>query len=291
MDTLATLFDQIVVSLFEQLDEWLGVWMPKVFMAVLIVGGGWVIALLASKIVAKILRALGVDVIAERTGLVRFLERGGVHTRPSLLLGRGLYWVILFSALIMAFYAVEFRAGAELLERALRYIPRILVALAILALGVFLANFLGEFVRRSAQIADLPFASWLGYLTRFGVLLVSAVTAWEQLALAVTRFLEFLLGALLVASLLGILVFLIVGKDVIVGMLMGQAIRRELRPGDRILVDDLAGEIVSIDLVTTKLAVDDHLVYIPNARLARTIIRKHLSASERDVSSEPSHVL
>ena len=81
------IFQELVVRRFQQAFQLSAEFAPKLLFAVLILAVGWVCAVLIKKIVAKLLRAFGVDVVFEKTGGRRFLEEGGVKKRPSILIG------------------------------------------------------------------------------------------------------------------------------------------------------------------------------------------------------------
>ncbi|RMH03717.1 MAG: hypothetical protein D6704_12225 [Nitrospirae bacterium] len=270
MDTVTTLFDQLLVRVFTALSDWTSTFAPKVFLAALILLLGWVFSVVLGKTVSKVLRALGFDVLSERTGIVRFLERGGIHQRPSVLMGRGVYWLIMFSALSLAFDTLEFRPAVELLERVVLFIPKILLALILLALGLFLSHFLQEFVTRSARIAELPFAQALGYLARYAIITIASLMALEQLSLLSPLVLQLVAFVLLVT----LLVILVGGREIISSILASRMLCQEFAPGDCIEFDDLAGEILAIDLLTTKILADDQEVVVPNTELTKKIIRK-----------------
>ncbi|GIX47343.1 MAG: hypothetical protein KatS3mg131_1554 [Candidatus Tectimicrobiota bacterium] len=109
------------------------------------------------KLTAKVLRALGLDVIAERTGATALLARGGVPQRPLTAVGLGgVYWLILFSALVAAFNALGLEVASVLLRAIVLYIPRLLVAMLLFSLGYFASRYVETLATATATALNLP---------------------------------------------------------------------------------------------------------------------------------------
>jgi len=117
MENFKDIFQDLVVRRLNQVYQLSVELAPKLLLSLIILLTGWLCAVLFKKIVYKLLKAFGFDVLCEKTGLKRFLEKGGVQKNPSLVIGLGFYWLIAFSALIMAFNALELEAGAQLVRQ------------------------------------------------------------------------------------------------------------------------------------------------------------------------------
>ena len=77
----------------------------------------------------------------------------------------------------------------------------------------------------------------------------------------------------IVVPIVAALALLIGGRSLLASMLAGRSLTRDLKPGDRIRFDSIEGEIISIDLVTTKLGCADGEIIIPNGVLSSKVLK------------------
>ena len=83
MSKFGGIFQDLVVKKLGQLYQFTTEFGPKVALAIIIFLIGWICAVLLKKIVSKLLKALGFDVLSEKTGLKHFLEKGGIQKNPK----------------------------------------------------------------------------------------------------------------------------------------------------------------------------------------------------------------
>src|SRR5688500_12295642 len=93
----------VTVGPLKQVSIAISSYLPQIIGAIIILVAGWLAAVILRKVTGKALRALGLDVVSERVGIMDILQRGGIIKRPSELLGWLLYWLILFSTLVATF--------------------------------------------------------------------------------------------------------------------------------------------------------------------------------------------
>ena len=248
--------------------------LPHLGLAALILAVGIPLAILAREVTARLLRALGLDVLSERTGFTRLLERGGVSKRPSRSLGLLSYWVIIFSSLILVFDVLEIPAGARLIQQVLALLPRILEALLITSLGVFLGRLTGRIVRASSLIANVPFAAVLGGATSYAVIAVSLVAGLRLAGFLPDTFTGLLAAAAIVAPAVAAIVVLVGSPRTLSAIVAGRFLREQLKAGDRVSFDGIHGEVRAVQLVATCLREDGEDIIISNADLATRIIRR-----------------
>src|SRR5690606_29382948 len=116
---------------------------------------GWLMASIGRNVVAKLLRAFGLDVVAERSGARRYLQKHDIKLAPSALAGWLVYLVVIYTALVMAFGRMNLDAASRLLTDVAGFIPKILVVVLLLALGVWLSRWIGGLLGRGARLAGV----------------------------------------------------------------------------------------------------------------------------------------
>ncbi|MBU4140977.1 MAG: hypothetical protein KKA80_03705, partial [Candidatus Omnitrophica bacterium] len=71
MANFGEIFQALVINTLNKAYQFATEWAPKIALSVIILLIGWLCALLLKKIVTKLLKALGFDVVSEKTGLRR----------------------------------------------------------------------------------------------------------------------------------------------------------------------------------------------------------------------------
>lgn len=274
MVQLQNAFNELVIQTIKQAYVFIAELMPKLMLAILIMLIGWVCAVLLKKIVSKLVRGLGFDAVSEKTGLKSFLEKGDIKRNPSYIIGLAFYWLIIFSTLVMVFNTLGLGVASNLLNQAVLYIPKIIVALILLAIGICLSQLADTFVTTTAHLAKIPFHHALGKLSHYAIIGLTIMMALEQLGVATAIVAHSFLILFGIVPLICALIFMIGGKDIIASILSRNFIIKKFKAGDKIAVDKVSGEIVSIDLVNTTIKSGNEEVIIPNAELASKITRR-----------------
>ena len=276
MSKFVEIFQDLVVKALKDIYQFVVQFAPNMAFSIIILLIGWVCALLIKKIVSKVLKALGFDVLAGKTSLTHFLERGGVQKKPSSVVGLVFYWIILFSALIMVFNTMELEVASRLINQTLLYIPKIIVALILLTLGMFLSRFIGKFVETTSHLANIPFYIALGKAARYAIIGLALIIALEYLSLSSAIIVQsFIIIFIVVPSALS-LIFLVGGRDIISSILAGRFLMKEYKKGDTIEFDSISGQIQSIDFLTTKITSNGGKIIVPNSDLVKKVVKKKM---------------
>lgn len=159
----------------------LGEFLPRLFLAVIIIAIGWLIAKALKLGVIKTLRAINFHVLTERAGMDSFLQQGGTRADTSVVLGGLIYWLVILAALILAFNSLGLTQASAILERMALFIPRAIVALLILVFGAYFARFVEASVLAYGEDAALADTNLLGRLARYAVLTFVVLIALDQL--------------------------------------------------------------------------------------------------------------
>src|SRR5438552_535767 len=159
-----------------------GEFFPKVMLALVILLLGWLIAKAVRFAVVKALRAINFNVLTEKAGIDAFLKQGGGETDTTDILGLLIYWLTILTALMIAANSVGLIAVTELVVRVVLFVPKVIVAMVILAFGANFARFIGMSVRAYCKSLDMPDASLFGGLARYAIVVFVALVASDHLA-------------------------------------------------------------------------------------------------------------
>ncbi|MDO8250939.1 MAG: hypothetical protein Q7T78_14645 [Rhodoferax sp.] len=155
----------------------IGAFLPRLLIAVVVVAGGWLLAKVARVAGTKALRAINFNILTERSGLDGFLRQGGMAGDTTTLFGMLLYWLVILTALLIAFNGLGLTYITDLLSRVVWFVPNVFVALLVLAFGSYFARFVGNSVVSSVKLAD---ARLLGKLAQYAIMVFVVMIALDQ---------------------------------------------------------------------------------------------------------------
>ncbi len=151
-------------------------------LAILVIG--WLVAKFLKGLVFRFLLAVRFDIASDRAGIDDVLVRADIRQSPAELLAVLVYWLVLLATLVAAVSALGLNQVSEVLERCLVYAPKIIAAVVVLILGLFLASFLAGVVRTAAANASLAESHALAALVRYAVVAFTAAVTLEELGIA-----------------------------------------------------------------------------------------------------------
>jgi flagellar biosynthesis protein FliQ len=208
MDNLDVMIEPLRVFLRQ-----VGDLLPRLGLALIILIIGYFVARAAKFIVVKALRAGNFHVLSERAGMDGFLRDGGVSADTTEILGLLCYWIVILAALVIGFNGLGLNYITDLLVKVLLFVPKVMVAVVILAFGAYFARFIGNALYGYAKKLQLQDADLLGKLAQYAIVTFVVLIALDQMDIGgdIVRqtFLIVLAGVVLALA----LAFGIGGKD------------------------------------------------------------------------------
>jgi hypothetical protein len=208
-----------------------GAFLPRLGVALALIVGGWLLGKALRFATVKALRAFNFHVLTQRSGLDDFLQQGGTTKDTSDLFGLVVFWMTLLAALIIAssgFYLVQV---TELLGRAFLFLPRLLVAMVVLVLGMYFARFVGQSVLSWCREAGIGDGEILARIVRYAIATFVLLIAVDHIdiggGLVQQTFLILLTGVVFALA----LAFGIGGRDRAAALLERWFPRRDDHPG------------------------------------------------------------
>jgi flagellar biosynthesis protein FliQ len=172
-------FDPIIEPLRAFLAQ-LGELLPRLLLAIIVVIAGWIIAKAVRFAIDRGLRAVNFHVLTERSGIDSFLREGGVRGDFTGIVAVLCYWIVILAALVMGFNLLGLSYITGLLSEVMRFVPKVMVALLILAFGAYFARFIGNTVCAYCRNIKLQDADLMGALARYAILVFVVLVALDQ---------------------------------------------------------------------------------------------------------------
>lgn len=159
----------------------IGDFLPNILAAILILLVGWIIAKLFKAAVSRGLKLVRFSTLAEKAGIDGFLKKGGVKRTSTELLAVLVYWLVMLIVLVTAVNSLGLEVASQLLTQMLLYIPNIIVAVVVVAVGLYAAGFVAAIVRTAAANAGIAEAAFVAALSRYALIIFTFAIALNQL--------------------------------------------------------------------------------------------------------------
>lgn len=178
-----------------------GQFLPALLGALVIVFAGYLLARLLEKATDRVLRRLGFNRLLERGGVMEAVERSGSSVNPTRVLANLVFWLVMFTVMIVAANALGLESLANVFSELVSYIPSVIAAIVIILIGIVLGGFVGGLIMASA--GALHGGPMLARVGRGGVILLAVFMALQELGIAtdiVTMAFAILFGAIAFAT-------------------------------------------------------------------------------------------
>jgi flagellar biosynthesis protein FliQ len=159
-----------------------GVFLPKLAVAVVVLIVGWLLARLARFTVDRGLRAINFNVLTERAGVDGFLKQGGIQSDTTDIFAVLVYWLVVFVALVIACNGLGLTYITDLLGQVVLFVPKVIVALVILAFGAYFAAFVGSTVTTYCRNVGLKDGELLGRIAQYAIIAFVVLIALDQMS-------------------------------------------------------------------------------------------------------------
>src|SRR3990172_5244711 len=159
----------------------IGRFLPKLTGALIVLVLGWLIAKVVQWTIVRSLKLVRFNVIAEKAGVDDFLKNGGSRMTTVDMLGILSYWLVILITLLTAFNTLGLGVVSDLLRRVALFVPHVIVAVLIIAIGLYFARLLSESVITYGKNVGLEDVDILGRITRYAIMTFVVILALAQM--------------------------------------------------------------------------------------------------------------
>jgi len=246
---------------------------PGLVNGLLVLLVGYLVARFVRWLIGVVLRRLGIDALADRSGVVGGLRGLGIGISPSRLIAQTVFGLLMLSFAITATQLMRLGSVAGLLERLLNFLPSVIAALIVFLLGSMVARLAGTWVTLLAAGGGLGSARQLGRMVQYIVSLFVAILALGvlgiQIGLLVTA-----ITIIIAAFGLGIGLALGLGaRTIVYHILAGYYLRQRYRSGQVIRVGQLRGQVSGTGSVNTVVTTEEGITVVPNGVLLESTVQ------------------
>jgi hypothetical protein len=174
--------------------------LPALLGALVILFAGYLLAKVLEKLTERGLRKIRFNHLLERGGVIQAVERSGTHVNPIRVLSNLVFWLVMFTVILLAANALGLDSLANVVSTLVSYIPSVIAALVIILVGIVLGEFVDGLLMASA--GSIPGGPTLARVGRAGVIILAIFMALQELGIAteiVTTAFAIIFGALALA--------------------------------------------------------------------------------------------
>lgn len=206
-------WESLIAEPIRQMLSRILAYLPILLGALLILIIGWLIAKAIRRLIDWLLTTVRFDALADKAGISAVLRKGDLKISASQMVSGLVYWLIMIMVLIMTVDALGLPKASDVLASLFAYVPKVIAALLVLIVALFLATFVSGIVRMAAGNANLPNPEMLASISRWAIIIFAVTISLVELGVApllVTATFNIILGGIVLGLALA---FGLGGKD------------------------------------------------------------------------------
>lgn len=185
MNYLQTWNDAITASV-QNLWSQIIAFLPSLVGALLVLIVGLIIAAVLSKLVHKLVSLTKIDMFIHKIEAIKKMESMGVKFNIANLIAWLVKWFFIIVTLIAVVNILKLTQVSVFLQNVADYIPNVVVAVIILAIGLVLGQFVHDVVEKSAKTSSLTMhtSHSLSTIAKWALVIFALMASLSQLKVA-----------------------------------------------------------------------------------------------------------
>lgn len=269
------------------MDELLTVFLsyvPRIVGALAIAVVGFILAVIARRGSAFLLRRLRFDQVCESAGLTSLMRGGGIQSAPSRFAGAIIFYAVLLLAFLTALGSLGLDFLAATLNQLILYAPRALAAVLIVLFGTSAAGMVAGLAGRTLSGVGVSRTAGLESFIRFGIIFIAAVLAAAVLGIDVAILIVITVIGLGAVALTASLALGLGLQKLSQNVAAGRYVSEGIAEGETISVNGVSGTVERLGHATTTVRGSNGRSYIiPNSYFLEHVVEKEESPSREDL--------
>lgn len=261
--TLITLQTDFDFSFLKNLwTDFVG-FLPKLLLGIGFLILVWILLKLILYAVRKALGFTNIDSLPEKLKIDEIFGESKIKIEPTKIILTTIKWILILLFVIVGSELMGLRMVSEQLSNLIGYLPKLVSALIIFGVGVYIANMVKNALISMFKSMELHGGNLVGNIAFYLITIIISVTALNQAGVntdLITSNLSLILGSILLAFTIA---FGLGSRDVIKRLLFGYYSRKNLQIGQKIKFKGFEGIIVSIDNICLVIETKKGRIVLP----------------------------
>jgi len=267
---------EAVLNLVASACQKVGAFLPNFLGSLVILLVGWIIALITKQIAKRIFRLIGINYIAESSGVNQLLKKVGVQKRAEDFLASLVYLSILLIFIVSATEVLGITIVIDTLNQFIAYLPKIFGALFIFIFISYLGKVTKQIVLNFLSSYKIEFSSILATFLEVIITVFALIIALRELGFPTTIFtanitviLALMFFAVAIALGLG-------GKRVAENLIAGLYLKKLFSINQEIELDEIKGKIKGFFPTSVLIEAEAENFFVPNKEVLEKAVKvKH----------------
>ena len=177
--------DAVMLSVTQALSNFLS-FLPALIGAILVLVLGWILSGFLASLIEKALKTVGFERASQSSGIAGFIEKSGSTWTASKVVAEIIKWFVRLVAIQAAASILGMGRITQIIDAMLLFLPNVIVALAIVVLGGFIANFVAGIVRGTVSEMGCDNPDLVANIARYAIVVFAVIAAVDQLGIAET---------------------------------------------------------------------------------------------------------
>ena len=241
--------------------------LPNVVGAIAILLVGWILAKIISKTLQKVLATLKIDSLGDKINDTEFATKANLKVNVSTFLSKLVYYLFMLVFIMMATDVLGMAIVSSMVSDLIPYLPRLLSAIVLFVLGIYLAEFVKNIVFSACTALAIPSAKVISTFVFYLIFLTLTISAMAQASIdtaLITSNLTVILGGVILAFSIG---YGFASRDTMANFIASFYSKNKVKIGDMVSIDGSTGKVVAMDSISLTLQADGRIIIIPLKKL------------------------
>src|SRR6185295_10611379 len=170
-------------SSFENMWTQIVSFAPRIVAMVVVLIVGYIVARFVARLITTLCEKIGLQTAAQRGGLTDSMQNMGIKTSLPAIVGTIVFWLLMCVFLMAAFNILQLPQVSNVIQEVVNYIPQLLIATAVVVVGLLMASLLRGIIATSADRVGLTYAEYLANACYYVMVLMIFITAAPHVGL------------------------------------------------------------------------------------------------------------
>ncbi|MCB9270729.1 MAG: mechanosensitive ion channel [Lewinellaceae bacterium] len=260
--------------LSELLKQLAGI-LPRILVAIVLLFIGLMIARMIGRFLRNLLAKIGIDRFGERLEKIDVVQNSKMEVKLSVFISKIIYYFLLLMVIMVVTEIINIPTITDLIERLINFIPKLVVGIGVLFIGLILADMLRQSLLTVTTSLAIPSAKLISNGIFYFLLINVFVIALKQVEID-TSFLQnnilIVVAGAVFAFALG---YGLASKDLVSNFLTSFYLQDQFQIGDEISIGNVRGQIVAMGRSNMTLYTSQGQVFIPIRKLTQEQVTLH----------------
>lgn len=256
-----------IIEIVRQVLLEFGAALPNIIGALVILFLGWLLAKLSAYSAKKVFTVFKINRYADRINETDFATKANFRLDLVKFLSKAVFYLVLLIAIMAATDVLGMPIVSAMVADLIAYVPRLLAALALFTIGIYLAEFVKKIVLAASESLGINSGPVIANFVFYLIFLTLTISALAQASIEtglITSNLTIILGGVVLAFAIG---YGLASKDTMANFIASFYSKNKVKLGDTISLDGSVGKVIAMDSSSITLQTKGKRIVIPLKRL------------------------